>query len=60
MPMIHEASNLENTVIQERERLSSKSTSGKTAQMPFGDEARKKVAIPKIFDDCNLHINGMD
>jgi hypothetical protein len=60
MSTIHEASDTKNHVIRNRKRPALTSTSAKTARKPFGNEVRKDLPIPKLIDDYNRRMNGVD
>jgi hypothetical protein len=60
MSTIYEASNAQNTVVQERKRPRAASTSAKTARKPFVDQHCKKLSILGQADDCNHKMGYVD
>ena len=48
------------TVLRNRKRPSKTSTSARTARVPFGDQARKELPIPKFIDQYNHNMNDVD
>jgi hypothetical protein len=50
----------EDTIIRNRKRPKLTSTNARITRPIFGDLARKDLAIPKVIDDYNHHMNGVD
>jgi hypothetical protein len=50
----------EDTITRNRKRLKPTSTNARITRPVFGDLYRKQLAIPRIIDDYNHHINGID
>jgi hypothetical protein len=43
-----------------RKRPAKTSTSAKSAREPFGDQPTKELSIPRLIDDYNYHMGGVD
>jgi hypothetical protein len=50
----------EDTIIRNRKRPKLISTNARITRPIFGDLARKDLAIPKVIDDYNHHMNSVD
>jgi hypothetical protein len=49
-----------NTVLRLRNRPSPTSTNARIVRPVFGEETSKRLAIPRVIDRYNYHINGVD
>jgi hypothetical protein len=43
-----------------RKRPATTSTSAKSAREPFGDQPIKEISVPRLIDDYNYHMGGVD
>jgi hypothetical protein len=58
---IHEIDNgLQNRIIRERRRPRINTTNSSTIKRVFGDNSKKELPIPKIIDDYNHFMGGVD
>jgi hypothetical protein len=48
------------TIIRNRKRPKPTSTNARITRLIFGDLPRKRLPIPRVIDDYNHHINGVD
>jgi hypothetical protein len=50
----------EDTIIRDRKRPKPTSTNARITRPIFGDLLRKELPIPRVIDDYNHHMNGVD
>jgi hypothetical protein len=50
----------EDTIIRNRKRPKPISANARITRPIFGDLHRKELAIPRVIDDYNHHMNGVD
>jgi hypothetical protein len=56
----HSLHRAEDIIIRDRKRPKPTSTNARITRPVFGDTPRKQLPIPRVIDDYNHHINGVD